>query len=769
MANNYQIITIKTNGQTLRQALLDYYSLNDTILNSTSNVTNEIIEFDWSPIINFSLLPIAPYWAVNRINIVQNIITISEYSLDIKNNSNYPKLISEVTENSLIVANTNIYIPDSIVQLFQWKYKLICYPEWANKTLKNISSDLFSPYIERIIKEDKDLPFYTPLDFRGIDKKDNLIVANISSRIFVVSKAMDYEVINVTPFINDLTWNDSENGGNFSCNIISPTAEYNKTTKRWEKINFNVVSKTDHLEFWHSDSLNQDRILNSQMSYGNTVDSYKNIYFKNVLQKNDVVFIRGERFVSESGEAIIDNLETCKISDLVNKNWDMIAIIDEVSTNYNVANGEVSVSIKGRDLMAMLIEENTLVIPSGVATNGMSNEIEQFKANYLGNDQEVQKSNAYKRIFGKIQDITLTTAQPINVLIDWIFDKLSFIQLTKDENTFNEFKANNVYKSFEETINPSTYKRIGIWNLTSVWYDKSIKDRIISDNSLSTQGGNMISYIKKLINPPLVEFYTQTVGSYFHWIVRKAPFDSKNYKQLFETCNVNNSHVIKSYQILPNGVSLAFDYSEIYSVFRYVPKTMVFGNENVSNFTFPAIGFPELMDIYGVKLLELTSSYGFDTIDYTRLKEMAIQDLKFLIEITIYKMFSQTGSISIVGDRRIKKGQAIYLEPLDLLCYVKGISNQYSISEGEVIRTTVLQVERCIVMKHYNLYFNIVDFTKQKSEFDLNLAFMKDETNKSFIFDFFIDRKELDYDNDYNDIHEKMNRRIVINNNLNFI
>ena len=105
MANNYQIITIKTIGQTLKQNILDYFSLKEDNLNSIDYITNTIKTFDWKPILDFTLTVPPPLSniQVNRVNITQNNGLLSESDLDIKNNLNYPKALSEVTENSLIV------------------------------------------------------------------------------------------------------------------------------------------------------------------------------------------------------------------------------------------------------------------------------------------------------------------------------------------------------------------------------------------------------------------------------------------------------------------------------------------------------------------------------------------------------------------------------------------------------------------------------------------------------------------------------------------
>ena len=358
-------------------------------------------------------------------------------------------------------------------------------------------------------------------------------------------------------------------------------------------------------------------------------------------------------------------------------------------------------------LISILIESQNLVIPN-VLLNGI--ETTDFLANYIANYGEASKSKSVNRIFGNLADLNKMLLQPIGRQVDWVFDKWSHSPFVSDYKLFNEFKKDNPYKSFEEKNTPETYERIGIWNLVSVWYDSSIKDRFINDSSFNNSNGtNILSYLKKIVQMPMVEFFTLTMGSYFHWIIRKPPFDQIDYINLYNACNNNDSHVIKANQIL--NLSLEFDNQNIYTIFRYIPFENIF-SDNEKNYLFPAIAISELMDLYDCKVLEISNNYLNPNVVLTSngLRQ-AFYDLQWLIQTEIYRQFSQKGTITIIGNRIIKKGQAIYLESLDLLCYVTGVSNQYSISEKTVTRSTTLTIERGIRLKYYDWYFRIVDFS----------------------------------------------------------
>lgn len=153
--------------------------------------------------------------------------------------------------------------------------------------------------------------------------------------------------------------------------------------------------------------------------------------------------------------------------------------------------------------------------------------------------------------------------------------------------------------------------------------------------------------------------------------------------------------------------------------------------------------FDEVAQVFGNNRLNVVSNYS----DYRYWKlndnsdeggelrkdmfaDQTAQQLAFLVETNIHLPFTREGSITINGDRRIKKGTYIYYKPTDELYYVDSVENNINISGGSVDRTTTIRMSRGMVLDYIKgkdedietedgqtvtkniSYFNIVDIKK---------------------------------------------------------
>ena len=96
----------------------------------------------------------------------------------------------------------------------------------------------------------------------------------------------------------------------------------------------------------------------------------------------------------------------------------------------------------------------------------------------------------------------------------------------------------------------------------------------------------------------------------------------------------------------------------------------------------------------------------------------AIRDLKYIIESNAYNPFTRQGTITLRGDRRIKRGTLIMM-PNGEQFYVDAVSNSLSFGESSVERTTTLTVSHGMMSNYVDgikvggkimSYFNIIDF-----------------------------------------------------------
>ena len=93
-----------------------------------------------------------------------------------------------------------------------------------------------------------------------------------------------------------------------------------------------------------------------------------------------------------------------------------------------------------------------------------------------------------------------------------------------------------------------------------------------------------------------------------------------------------------------------------------------------------------------------------------------------MIESNIYLPFTRLGTITVVGDRRFKKGTWMRLVETGEIYYIDGVTQNYSISKSSVNRTTTLNLSRGIVESNWEQYFKIATL-------DLNIEFI--ENSKS--------------------------------------
>ena len=99
-----------------------------------------------------------------------------------------------------------------------------------------------------------------------------------------------------------------------------------------------------------------------------------------------------------------------------------------------------------------------------------------------------------------------------------------------------------------------------------------------------------------------------------------------------------------------------------------------------------------------------------------------------MIESTAYNPFVRSGSITIEGNRKIKRGMFIkvcWLSGINEVFYVDSVSNNYTIATGTVKRTTTLNLSHGMIYEYLDFgdytkdkkkksYFNIIDFGTYK-------------------------------------------------------
>lgn len=264
----------------------------------------------------------------------------------------------------------------------------------------------------------------------------------------------------------------------------------------------------------------------------------------------------------------------------------------------------------------------------------------------------------------------------------------------------------------------------GIWQITKLLVDSSVADKQVFDSGISTQMGSILNFFHKVCQEPLVEMMGDTFGSQYYWIVRRPPFDKENLTKLIESANfvLNGDDIIST--------NLGWNNQEIFSWYRYVPYGDLLGIPEAQLF-MPAVFFPEFAAVWGSRPLAVESNYynwaqsGRWNNDKTeqknngdRIIRNAVRDFKYLIESNAYNAFTRRGTITLIGDRRIKRGTLVTHTSGEIF-YVDAVQNEYSVFDKQITRTTTLTVSRGMYPKFIDgfeinnrkySYFNIIDF-----------------------------------------------------------
>lgn len=277
----------------------------------------------------------------------------------------------------------------------------------------------------------------------------------------------------------------------------------------------------------------------------------------------------------------------------------------------------------------------------------------------------------------------------------------------------------------------------GIWQITKLLIDSSVEDKQVLDSGISTQQGSLLNFFRKVCQQPLVEFMGDTFGSQYYWIVRKPPFDKESITRMIDLTSIelNDEDILST--------DLSWNNQAIYSWYQYVPYADLLGIRE-ANLFMPAVFFPEFAAVWGSRPLCVESNYynfaysGRFNSDKPENKQNgdriirnAVRDFKYLIESNAYNPFTRRGTITILGDRRIKRGTLV-LHTTGEFFYVDAVTNTYEVTTNGTQRVTTLSVSKGMYASYIYgkdigdktmSYFNIIDFG---ADFDIEKV---DSTN----------------------------------------
>lgn len=311
-------------------------------------------------------------------------------------------------------------------------------------------------------------------------------------------------------------------------------------------------------------------------------------------------------------------------------------------------------------------------------------------------------------------------------------------------------------------VNTSISERFapGIWQIIKLLVDDSVMNKQVVDAGISVMTGSLLNFFNKVCQQPLVEFFGDTYGDQYYFIVRRPPFDKEGFKRMIDSAMITiDSENIES-------ANLYWNNDNIFSWYQYIPYFDYAGSKETS-FLMPAVFFPEYASVWGSKPLTIQSNYynyifsgKFNNkedknkqVNSDNIAKNAYSDFRYLIESNAYSPFTRKGTITLAnGDRRIKRGMLIYYTTGEVF-YVDSVTNTYEIRMGEVTRNTVLSVShgmypeyidgKIIDGKKYS-YFNLIDFGKESY---VNFSKLRSNISKWKVnvetFGFFMRREQV--------------------------
>lgn len=216
-------------------------------------------------------------------------------------------------------------------------------------------------------------------------------------------------------------------------------------------------------------------------------------WFSKFIQHNDMVFIRFEKLKKEKYEDQGKRQSSTHVvepSELNNKLiWDMMGLVDTVSTNVDASSTDYSVNVNGRDLSKLLVEDGSYFIPLKFVEGSPDRW-------FYGGDPS---SSWFKRnmVTGNYDYYFAFEFQRIDSVSSFIVDQLSNIGIVPD----------SIFAHCAQRPEAR-----GVWQMIKLWVDSQLSDRRIVDRSLTNPEGTLMDFFNKICQQPFVEFWGGYVG-----------------------------------------------------------------------------------------------------------------------------------------------------------------------------------------------------------------------------------------------------------------
>lgn len=502
--------------------------------------------------------------------------------------------------------------------------------------------------------------------------------------------------------------------------------------------------------------------------------------FHEIISQGDIVFIRFETLGIEkkTDESSLEingyGLQIVTKEMLPEKCYDLIGLVDLCSQSEEFVSDSFSVEIGGTSLSGIFEKDVSLFLPIALVSGSSSGNL------VFGSSGE---NSFMRRLFvdGSYGYLWNYGYRTIEDTVKFYLNQLaSSAIITEEEDLFGAYPNEKITKVFEllpKSLNKEGVigeKKVkGIYQIIKVDIDKGVGNRTISDSCVSNPEGSIDSLFRRLCRFPLVEYFTDTYGDTFHIVIRKPPFDQSSILSYLDYISEIGS---KSNELekVPKFVEISSDDVETEELSWNTDFYTWFWNNDIAFFSditstlsfLPIVFLQEYCYRWGSRPLQYSNPYlkiedGKVLLD-EKGRAQIVSDMVYVLESNLYLPFTRRGTITLrKGERRIKKGTWIKYSKTNELYYVDSVSQNASISDSSVDRTTVLEVSRGMVITYLKdrkvegvesliSYFRIVDlesFKKKLKDYSngkiKELEFQKDLSVNKEVFDFFLKRNQI--------------------------
>lgn len=570
----------------------------------------------------------------------------------------------------------------------------------------------------------------------------------------------DDTIIDITPYVSDITTTVNENGGSF--NLVLDTL-LSKFTNKWE------IKDTTLKKLKSGEVINQSHLHDENQQR-------QNLFFLNALQENDIVWIRFETLQSEPDRLTNEQTFEVNKNDLQFKTYDMIGLIDKPSLDDNFSVNDIVINVSGRDLMKLFIEDGVYFYPFDFIKGGIfANEHDDARLIRYDGQLLSRFQQGFKKI-DNIMNFIINALGTIKICSDTLFDP--YINSGGLNTTGSKALSKTIDRRSKKLT--STGEQIplkGIWQIIELIIDKSVQNRIVADGSIGNEHGSLINAIRKVCQDPLVEFSGDTFGDKYYITVRKPPFDQEGLLSLLDGIVIDekgnktstNPIVIDIYDEDIEKRNIVYG-GEAFSWYRITPQGSFQGGDEMTFAYLRAVYLKEYADIFGSKPMDIVSNYipyqPFVSADAklgnAYMIKQGIYDMQYLIQSHQYLPFIKRGVITLAsGDRRIKRGTLVRLVSSGEIGIVEAVTNNAGFNMSSITRSTTISLDRILVEKYIRgvnvkgienvvSYFNIVNTDIPANAFTMDdnyIDFSKQVCGKwkvnPDVFNFFLQKRQF--------------------------